>query len=761
MLSRKIVWLFLFFAFVQNTEAQPAARWSCDVEIDGKSLAYPFTGGLNTPQTYNIDFDLDGIEDLVIMDRSGGAIIPMRRINDGINLDYEYAPEYEQLFGDIQEWFVVRDFNGDGIKDIFSFPQDIPGIPGIAVRRGKVDQGKLSFEPMTFDNFTFDVLSFELGSTTSQVYVSSTDQPEIIDVDGDGDLDVLSFEPNGFYLNYYKNMVIEENLGLDTFKFVLEDVCWGKFLESEFSEDISLSNDPCCCPEQLQGQEVIDTRGGVHSGSTVTAFDQNNDDILDLCLGDLTNENISSLVNGGTKENAWMIDQDGTYPSYDEPVDISIFNAVFHVDVNNDGNRDLLASPNLANGDNKDVQWYFENVGTDKAPDFEFKTKTFLVNEMIDLGQGTYPTLVDLNGDDLLDMVVGTTGEFIDQISKNSRLVYFENIGSKTEPKFRLADNDYLDMAQYAFESRDDYAPTFGDIDGDLDLDLVVGDRTGFLYFFENTSNSAKTFDFKSPVYQYMSINPGNVLTPQIVDVNGDGLGDLIIGEARRNQADNGNIGCVNYFENIGSIGNAIFDPDPNAGNNTPAFGSMDIDFQTFSYAAPCLYQNEGVSVLLVGSALGPVSQYKFDKNEVDGTFEKLDSDFLEWRLGDNTSVALGDLNSDGKLDAIVGNVRGGLSLFTTNLESGVSATKNLNDADIAIEIYPNPMSDFLSIHNTNGTHYKIRVTNENAQVVLSGSSSNIFEKFSMKSIPDGIYFVEIEVKGQIFYQKVLKLMRV
>ncbi len=53
-----------------------------------------------------------------------------------------------------------------------------------------------------------------------------------------------------------------------------------------------------------------------------------------------------------------------------------VFNAGFYLDINNDGVRDLIASPNAdAKIENYEVMWYYENKGTDDNPDFEVRTK--------------------------------------------------------------------------------------------------------------------------------------------------------------------------------------------------------------------------------------------------------------------------------------------------------------------------------------------------------------------------------------------------
>ena len=108
----------------------------------GNALSLPWAGGLNATQYNNLDLDGDNKEDLVLFDRTANK--PITLINEGGR--YTYAPQYEKLFPSLTNWLLLRDFNCDGKKDIFT--GDILGI-SVFVNVTK-PEGQLEWEKFLF-----------------------------------------------------------------------------------------------------------------------------------------------------------------------------------------------------------------------------------------------------------------------------------------------------------------------------------------------------------------------------------------------------------------------------------------------------------------------------------------------------------------------------------------------------------------------------------------------------------------------------------
>ena len=187
-----------------------------DVEVieNSSALSSPWMGGINAAQFSTIDVNNDNLEDLFIFDRTGNTISIY--INTGS--DYIYSSEYADKFPDLQYWALLRDYNQDGKKDIFSY---VSG--GIGVWLNTSNGSQLSFTQQTFTNYTTNtqdpyVLSFQFGNQTN-LFVSKVDIPDINDIDGDGDLDVLTFGVLGSRVEYHQNLSVDLGYGTDTVSY--------------------------------------------------------------------------------------------------------------------------------------------------------------------------------------------------------------------------------------------------------------------------------------------------------------------------------------------------------------------------------------------------------------------------------------------------------------------------------------------------------------------------------------------------------------
>jgi hypothetical protein len=692
-------------------------------------LSNPLTGGLKNPQFSNIDFNNDGKNDIFVFDKEGDVVVPFIYIGESHPLEFRYAPEYTGIFPVLRNFTLLVDFNNDGVEDIFTGG----AIPtSIEVHRGKRIQGKLSFELMEF-NFSEsigDFLQVFLGNYT-QIYVSAIDLPAITDIDNDGDIDILSFEADSDKITFYENTQKDEGLPDDTLKFRLNTKCWGGFKEDNASSDVFLStNINDCYNFKENGKD--ETR---HSGSTILTFDIDGDNDKDLLLGDLSNENIKLLKNGGNPQKAWMNEVDNTFPSSDIAIKLQFFLGSFLVDVNNDGKKDLIICPNDRNDSERTNHiWLYLNEGTVNIPEFKLKSKAFLVNETISLGAGAHPTFIDYNGDNLMDIIIGGNGSISADGTKKTWMELYLNTGTPTQPKYTLEDGDFLGFYNFA-QSVIRLAPFAGDIDGDGDTDLLVGEfLTGRIFYYKNKSGEGNPVEFEPRIYPYKNLFIGIASKPTIADINADGLGDLIIGE---------NNNELNYFENIGIIGNADFSATP----TTKDFGKIFPEGSSYylEYGAPFIFEDIEGTKMLFGTQGGELYLFS-DVNNEDRPFTTESIKFGNIKTGIRTVPAMTDLDNDGYYEMLIGNERGGINFYNTPLRlKTVSTSDNKNQHEILL--FPNPTSNTLYFYGINSLVAEIFDVHGNK--VKSGFFS---EEIDMNDISTGIYIIKLyfEHKSEI-----------
>ncbi len=740
----------LMMLIISNVDiySQSYDRLSIPLFVASENFINPWVGGLIAPQFNSIDLDGDGKLDMLVFDRLGDVILPYLNIATvSGERNYKFAPEYIDDFPKLEKWVKVRDYNNDGVPDLFSYPVGI-GVPGIEVHKGTRENGRLSFEKLNSSLGDFDIIYFRIAGSVTQVYVSSIDLPEIADLDNDGDLDIIAFDPSGGQVSYYKNMAVEDNLSLDSLTFRLEEVCYGKFIESGFSEDVTLSADGDRCGGSLR-QEVVEVR---HAGSTITAFDENGDGLVDIFLGDLTYNGIVRLTNGGTDEEAWFTESETKFPAYDESVNIEVFNAVYNLDVDNDGIKDLVVAPNEDNAvQNNNHIWFYKNEGTDSEPDFDLDRKTFFIEDMLHLGTDSKPVFTDVNQDGLLDIVVGTSG-FRENNRLQSRLYYLKNTGTFNVPIFEIEDDDYLGFSEFSGTSLN-LAPAFGDLDGDGDNDLLIGDDKGFLYYLENDAGADNEYNFKSPIYEYQNIKVGTHVKPFIVDVNQDEIPDLVIGERNFNSVDEV-IGSLNYLENSGTVDEPKFDSV-----NSEIFGGVSTKDLSFinNYSTPYFYLNGEELLLFTGSENGRIYLYDNISAETDANFNLVSENLGNMREGIRTSPAIADINDDGYLDVLVGNRRGGLSIYTSDIvDLMVSNDEELKE-EIQISISPNPVIDNLNIETPSNETFDYSLISVSGVVLDRGTIKNNIT-LDLNNLVSGVYFLELKNTSSKTTKKFIKI---
>src|SRR2546428_460428 len=248
-------------------------------------------------------------------------------------------------------------------------------------------------------------------------------------------------------------------------------------------------------------------------------------------------------------------------------------------------------------------------------PDFHGDRIPFPPGAPLETSGYNAPAAGDLNGNGRLDLVVGVLGGAFNPVKTSTANLY--ELDQTAPGVWSVATTHLVDGIDLGAES----IPAFADIDGDGDLDPVVGTkiepdnpRTGGLYWFENVgSRTAPSFRLRG----HLSVLPAFHNAPALGDLDGDGLPDLVVGQFQD---------AVAWYHNTGKSG-----PD-----RFVLVDSAVVRLPRGSNAVPELYDVDGAGglALLGGRGRGRWASFRSGGSRTGPRFVLVNDDHRGRRVG-------------------------------------------------------------------------------------------------------------------------------
>ncbi|UXX77924.1 FG-GAP-like repeat-containing protein [Reichenbachiella carrageenanivorans] len=638
----------------------------------------PFSG-LHAPRYATPTFvDFDGDGDLDVLTGSiNSDILYYKNTGTATHPAFEEQTDEANPFDDIS----VLEYSSISLADLDA-DGDLDALAGdgygYIIYLEKTDEGFLKHTSGSSNPFGFE-------------YFNEWVNPELVDIDDDGDFDVFLGTSYGSVL-YYKNT--------------------GSASNPAFTEQTGADN-------PFGDDQIVNYK----SSPTFGDFDGDGD--LDAVSGDEYGY-IHYFRNTGTvSAPAFVKLKDSNNPF--DGIEVDDYSFTTAADLDNDGDMDLLV------GEGYGSFHYFKNTGTASAPAFDNGKPAPNPLNPLDLVSNeveySVPTFVDIDGDGDMDAFVGTAYDGI-SFYKNTGTTATAAFSEQTETS-----NPFHELIRgsggYPEDEGENYRtliegpveepglthisksnPIFVDMDGDGDMDAIVGSSGGNIYYFENTGTaSAPAFieqtDEDNPFGNLGNEEGGELIpgriqegfsvsrsAPQLKDLDADGDLDLLVGSSQ---------GPLYYFENTGSVSAPAFSQLTGANNPFDGIGGYQGgDFrqldeggesESIRYSKPALedFDMDGDLDLLVGSKYGTIHYYINTGSASAPAFEKQTGSanpFDGEILGVYSTPAAVDIDGDGDMDVFVGTYENGISFYknTTNSKPVITSNGGGDAAAVSVD---------------------------------------------------------------------------
>ena len=461
----------------------------------GQPYPLPFLGGFDHPRPQLVDIRGTGRPDLFLQEYTGELQL-FTRGGDDDSLQWRWVTDrYQGL--DIGEWYRFADVDGDGLPDLFAESR----YSYIRYFHNAGSRGQPRFVVVA------DTLKDVAGVP---IYADRQNIAQFADIDCNGRMDMMLGRVDGTIARYELQAL--DSAGAPRFRMVTD-----RF------EDI----------------QIIGQRASRHGANTLAVADLDEDGDPDILWGDFFEPGLLWLRNVGSCHRLDFHSERIPFPP-GTPLETSGYNAPAVGDLRGAGRLDMVVG--VLGGAFNPVKTSRDNLyELDQTGPLVWTVRTSRLLRGVDLGSESVPAFADLDGDGDLDLLVGTKIE-PDDLHQGA-LYWFENTGTRSAPVLRL-------RGRLAVEPAFHYAPALGDLDGDGKPDLVLGQFHDAISYYHNAGTEGGTPRFVLVDSAIARLPHGSNAVPTLVDLDGDGDLDLVVGESS---------GRLLFFRNVGTAGRPEF----------------------------------------------------------------------------------------------------------------------------------------------------------------------------------------------------------
>jgi uncharacterized protein (DUF2141 family) len=449
------------------------------------------------------------------------------------------------------------DLDGDGLLDMIA---------------GELNGNINHYEQVSLNSTVFDLITENFSSIDVGEYCA----PCFTDIDGDGDLDILIGEEDGNLNRYEQDFCTELNFGnvylntsvINSYYLNASNLIDDLYVSSPAGFEISLTENSGF------GQNI--TLSPVNGSVTDTVYVKFIPSQLQVYSGNITHTSTdmqtADIAVSGTgifEPVAALIKLPVEYDQKStefNSINTGSDSAPAIIDIDRDGLLDLI----VGNADGYLLHWEQDSINSDTF------SRNYSSLDSTHTSTLTKPCFTDIDGDGLIDLLVGKSGGWIARYEQAS-----------------IYSDEFTEVSQNfsGLDIGNNCAPVVSDIDGDGLLDLIAGKANGTISHF--TQDAPDSWNFTLQTTSFNSIDIGDNAVPTLSDLDNNGLTDLVIGKT------GGYIAHYEQHEENSLVFDHIADrlvPEDLGAEATPVF---------------CDFDNDGLLDMLSGHAGGNIYHYE------------------------------------------------------------------------------------------------------------------------------------------------------